>query len=783
MTIETMQRPTISVRMPPLLVVIAVVLDVVVVLVAAFVAEPQSAIYFGTVLLIGNMLGNEFYLRTRRRAKLLGRGAPRIDRSPCRSSPLASVRHLLSQEDDEAKSIHRQFIQSSRWAALSRLNYPMLVIAIALSSPILAALLFALKPILNSVAFQRILDRRVSPTHLPIPTANERATQPRRVSRQGINQRISLFRWILILISVGGAVLVIIATGFTENDPEVTRPWHVIHYISDLSLSHIAGATLALLAATITALILQANRWADQAHAYAGYSLDPKRDLPPKKSWLAIYVELRALRIAIPPLIVLAIALDIVGIASIPSPSAMLLALITGALIRTPTQVCLRTAYAHSDDAALPTIESSLPLISFLVLGAFGKIYVQQWDSLVFGVIATTLGLALLHFEVDGYRRDYFGDNIGTSLRESTYADDHAMPRARHGFKALIIAMYCTGFFVYYRPTDDTERLLFRWTGDEYWGLLALSATGFFLLMAFRLTYIRNRIDAEEQKVAHLLRKIELLQRFQVLASQRHTGHELIQDMLAVDRIKSPHQTADPLDARIKGPGVDTRRGMKHESVLSHNYDQARIAFDDAWERIAERVSDGDSDCGSGSDQIDEGSNHTSRPRPDLVELSSILASVEEDFDTLTHSRQHGGSFGDFFSVGILGIATLLLALGGLPQSTDVATLSAVAWESFLLESFVILFCTVLVFLMFSLYDETTERSIPLYVGLSERSPVTLTRQEVPLDEADAYGVWFRSDLEGGIVARRVVAAFLGLVVYSSLVVLLLGKWTLLTLA
>ena len=80
-----------------------------------------------------------------------------------------------------------------------------------------------------------------------------------------------------------------------------------------------------------------------------------------------------------------------------------MLALFAGVLIRTPTQLCLRTAYSHSDDATLPTIESSLPLVSFVVLGASQQIDVQQWDGLVLGVIATTLGLALLNFEVDGY--------------------------------------------------------------------------------------------------------------------------------------------------------------------------------------------------------------------------------------------------------------------------------------------------------------------------------------------------------------------------------------------
>ena len=764
---------------PQLLVVASVFLDVSLVLVAALVVEPKSAIYFGTVLLIGTILGHELYLRTGRPANLR-REARDLDRSKRQSSPLASIDHLLGRDGDETKEIRRQLMTLSRWASLSRLNYPMLIVAVALSSPILAALLFSLKPILTTVVFQKILDKRVYLAQPPIPTTNERETT--KMAINAMYQRVSLFRWILILLSAGGAVLVIIATGSTGGGPEETPLWDVIRHISDFSPSHIGGATLAFLAATIAALILLANRWADNASVFAERSLDREHDIIPKKSWLAMYVELRAMRIAVVPLVLLAVVLNGIGAAEMPSLSAMLIALIAGVLIRTPTQLCLRTAYSHSDDPALPTIESSLPLVSFIILGASQQIDVQQWDGLVLGLIATTLGLALLNFEVDGYRQDYFGNNQGNIARGSTVADDDAMPRARHGFKALILTMYCTGLFVYFRPTDDFETVLFRWRGEEYWGLVALSATGFFLLLAFRLTYIRNRIDAEEQKVAHLVRNIELLQRFDIFESKRHVGHELIQDILAVDRIRNPQQVSDALDARTADSPDNKVHREDYESILSHNYDKARTAFDDAWTRINEQISTSFSDDDSGPSQKEERSSQPSIARPHIVELSTILANVEEGFDTFIHSRQHGGSFGDFFSVGILGIATLLLTLGGLPRATDVTALSEIRWSSFLMESFAILFSATLVFLMFSLYDEITERRIPLYVGLSERSKETPNRQEIRLKDADAYGVWFRSDVEGGIVARRVVAASLGMVVYAGLVILLLSKWGIVTL-
>ena len=58
--------------------------------------------------------------------------------------------------------------------------------------------------------------------HSPIPTANERETEPTEMAIDAMYQRVSLFRWILILLSAGGAVLVIMATGSTGGESEET---------------------------------------------------------------------------------------------------------------------------------------------------------------------------------------------------------------------------------------------------------------------------------------------------------------------------------------------------------------------------------------------------------------------------------------------------------------------------------------------------------------------------------------------------------------------------------
>ena len=711
-------------RLPPLLVVVSVAFDVAVIVAATFASGPLSAMHFGVALLAGNLVGHEIYLRSPhgmrvRRSRSSGLMGFRVAGSP---APYAQIRRVLDGSGAEADAVRDRLRRAGRLTALSRLNYPLLVLAIALSSPIAAALLFSLKPILTSAAFQGVLSRRSDA--MSAGSASEPSSQaaalplrstPGRAPGRMPDSHVPLSRWILAAISVGGAAMVIVATGFSEGESDMTRPWQVFRYFSDMSVQHWAGNLLALAAAAIAALVLFANRWADQAHAHAQRRFADSREMIPGKPWLAIHVEVRALRIAIPPFAGLTLILGAAGVVSPIEPAAMLAGFLVGVVVRTPTQVCLRTAYSYSNDAALPTIESSLPLASFVALGALGQIYVQQWDALTLGVVATTLGLALLQFEVDGYRRDYFGDNTApagasgsSSGRAVPRADDRAMPRARYGFKALIVSMFLVGVFVCYRPTEIADRLLFRWSSQEYWGLVALSATGFFLLLAFRISSIRNRIDTEEQTIAQSLRQIGLLGRF--------------------DLHSEPQGTAQT------GQGISR-------------------SVDAAAPRSAV---------------------------PPTLDLASIPANVEQDADTLTHRRQHGISFGDFFSVGILGIATLLLALGGLPQSTDATSVQAIAWERFLLECFVILFCAVLVFLMFSLYDEITERRIPLCVGCADRTDEYGNRATARLDQATVYGVWFRAEQEDGIAARRTVGSTVALSVYAILVFLLLGKWSLL---
>ena len=367
---------------PPLLSLTAVALDAVIITVAALVSDPESVMYFGAFLLVGNLMGHRLYLRLPRRSlrAVFPTGS---------QTPAGLIKHLLADHRSSMSTVYRHLHHARLWAALSRLNYPLLAVAVALSSPITATLLYSFRSIMLSIGFNRILERRKA----DYKQSSSLATMP-----QG---HITILRWLLIVLAVIGAALIILATG---SDGDGGQSGLAPDRDSGISWTYLAGIVAGLATTVITALILFANRWADRTHTFTADMVTAKQHAALKKSWLAIYLESQALWIAILPVAVLTLVLDFSGVIPTASPRVIVFALLAGLLLRTPTQICLRTAYAASTDATLPAIESSLPLVSFVVLGSLGLANVTNWGLMITGLIAITVGLVLLQAKVDWHK-------------------------------------------------------------------------------------------------------------------------------------------------------------------------------------------------------------------------------------------------------------------------------------------------------------------------------------------------------------------------------------------
>ena len=363
---------------PPLLSLAAVVLDAIIITVAALTSGPESVMYFGTFLLVGDLIGHRLYLRLPRRLlrAVFPTGA---------QTPLGLIKHLLSDHRSSMSTVYRHLHHARLWAALSRLNYPLLVVAVALSSPITAALLYSFRPILLSIGFKRVLERRKA----DYKQYSSLAVMPQR--------RITILRWLLIALAVIGAALIILATGSNRDSGQAGL---ALGHDFGIPWTYLVGIGAGLAAAVVAAFILFANRWADRTHTFTANMVTAKQHAALRKSWLAIYLESQALWIAILPVAVLTLALDFSEAIPTAPPRVIVFALLAGLLIRTPTQICLRTAYATSADAALPAIESSLPFVSFVILGSLGLANVTHWGAMIIGLIATTAGLVLLQTKV-----------------------------------------------------------------------------------------------------------------------------------------------------------------------------------------------------------------------------------------------------------------------------------------------------------------------------------------------------------------------------------------------
>ena len=87
-------------------------------------------------------------------------------------------------------------------------------------------------------------------------------------------------------------------------------------------------------------------------------------------------------------------------------------------------------------------------------------------------------------------------------------------------FKALILALVSCGAIVYFRE-DLMENWLgipnWSWSGDGYFGSIALAGTVFTLLLAFRVARLTTRTSEEENRTFSILRKLDSLFRRRII--------------------------------------------------------------------------------------------------------------------------------------------------------------------------------------------------------------------------------------------------------------------------
>lgn len=322
--------------MPVGLVLAAMGLDVMVVVCASVATGSSEAVWLGASMLAGTLFGVEGYLRLPRRGEL---------------NAMSQIRETEYDRGDLRRA--------SGLIALSRLNWPLVVIGAVLSSPITAALIMALRPAGFMAMFDTVLKKRRD--------------------RTAGGPKMSAGRWALGAMAVAGSAAAVAGTAGGGLWEGVDMRWA-------------AGVGLVGVAVVINAYIFVSHEWADSEHR----RISEHGQTGPRPVWLALFAEAHGTRKAVIAVLAFAVAWSLVsGSADVPY-GMIALGAGAGLAIRLPCQIAVRSAYCRSDDAALPAVESLLPAMSFVVLWGFGLAHASNAWLLISGMAVTIAALAVL---------------------------------------------------------------------------------------------------------------------------------------------------------------------------------------------------------------------------------------------------------------------------------------------------------------------------------------------------------------------------------------------------
>ena len=264
---------------------------------------------------------------------------------------------------------------------------------------------------------------------------------------------------------------------------------------------------------------------------------------------------------------------------------ALAVAIIGGGIFQAFSSVAYRVAILKTDDLGINALGYAISILSLVWLAIFFQIDVERVDFLIIGAaVIITINL-LINFNAE----------------------------IRLGFKALLLALGVSGTFVYLRDSIIESWGIDRWhwTAGGYFEALALSATVFTLLLAFRVARLITRTGDEDNRTFNVFRKMDIL-------AQRGVVNEQI--LGCIMRIDSPKDRAD----------------------LEAAYTQARNYINVARVR-ANSLKDVD---------------------------IQFLSDAEANLDALARSKQQDITPGEMFALAIFGIITVSLALFSRPPET-----------------------------------------------------------------------------------------------------------------
>ena len=249
--------------------------------------------------------------------------------------------------------------------------------------------------------------------------------------------------------------------------------------------------------------------------------------------------------------------------------------------------IAWRKALLTAHDLSVNAIDHVRPILSLLWLWTFPFVALQ---------------FDFINFQVNyiDVRVDYLV--IGTTALITANLLIGFEAEIRWGFKSLILALGGCGTFVYFRDNIFAFMGLgdLEWVSNAYFGWVALSATIFTLLLAFRVASMVSRTNSEEALAFSVLRKLERLAQEGILDSS-------VREYAA--RVDAPRNQAD----------------------LKESYTELR--------------------------------GYISQARTDDKDTRQMLNEAEVQLDTLVRSKQLGVVLGELFALVIFAVMTVGVAL------------------------------------------------------------------------------------------------------------------------
>ena len=264
----------------------------------------------------------------------------------------------------------------------------------------------------------------------------------------------------------------------------------------------------------------------------------------------------------------------------------MVIAGVVGGLaIDTAATILFRKSNLITDNLGVNALGYLIPAISLAWLAIDSEIGVGRYDYLIIGSAVIVTANLLINFQVE----------------------------IRTGFKVLLSSLAIVGLAVYIR--EEFFELFsvgdWHWTATGYFEAIALSATIFTLLLAFRVARLVTRTAGEEVRIFNIFRKLDLLAKRDVISSS------VVECVLRIDA------------------------AAESQSDLKEAYALARGHIDEAWYRV--------------KDETDR----------------QMLNQAETDLDALVRSKQTGVVLGELFALVIFAGITIALSLLTRPPDTE----------------------------------------------------------------------------------------------------------------